>query len=257
MDMKTPFIKQRAEQRIRIAQLFVVLFVAAALKLHYSTASVNELRWVLAPTAFLTELITGTHFAFESHAGYMSMDHSFLIAASCSGVNFLITAFLMLSLRKLWREDRSQKIRWKFIPAAAFVAYLTTIAANTVRISSALRLRRLDPELIWLNPDQLHRFEGIFIYFGFLLLLYIISEKRGANNTSRSENSSGLFRKYSFPLLIYYATTLGIPLANGAFRHGYDFWEHSLFVVLTPIFLLLPLLVRHIIRDQQRGRILS
>lgn len=218
------------------AQLIVVLLCAAALKLHYSAASVNDLRWILEPTAFLSELITGAGFTFESYAGYMSGDHTFLIAASCSGVNFLIAAFLMLSLGRLWR-DRSQVIKWRFIPAAMLVAYTTAIIANTVRISAALRMRELDPDLIWLNPDQLHRFEGIFIYFGFLLLLFILNER----TEQRSTNASSLFRRSLFPLLIYYATALGIPLANGAFGQGAAFWEHSAFVLVTPWLLILPL----------------
>src|SRR5437762_13932167 len=99
--------------RRRIAQLVVVLLCALTLQLYYSTASPNQLRWILAPTTIFVELISGKPFEFESHAGYMSSDHTFLIAASCAGVNFLITSFLMLSFRKLWR-DRSQKISWKF-----------------------------------------------------------------------------------------------------------------------------------------------
>src|SRR5712691_8663665 len=87
----------------RNAQLVVVVLCAAVVKLYYSTASVNQLRWILAPTTLLVELVSGSRFEFESHAGYINSDHSFVIAASCAGVNFLITAFLMLSLRKLWR----------------------------------------------------------------------------------------------------------------------------------------------------------
>jgi hypothetical protein len=90
-------------------------------------------------------------------------------------------------------------------------------------------------EIGWLSPGQLHRFEGIIVYFGFLLLLFVINEKIG------SEKSSGLFRQSFFPLIVYYATMLGIPLANGAYRQGSDFWEHSLFVFLIPLLLILPL----------------
>src|SRR5688572_13877482 len=81
-----------------LTQLGAILFFAFALKSFYSTASVNDLRWILAPTTFLVELITGKQFVFESRAGYMSADHTFLIAASCSGVNFLIISFLVLAL---------------------------------------------------------------------------------------------------------------------------------------------------------------
>src|SRR6267142_641258 len=217
----------------RSAQLGVVLLCAATLKLYYSTASPNQLRWILAPTTVLVELVSNGLFEFESYAGYISSDHTFLITASCAGVNFLITSFLMLSLRKLWR-DRTQKLSWRFIPVGALFAYLATLVANTVRIAIALQIQRMRVETAWLSQNQLHRFEGIFVYFGFLLLLFLISEKR------TSENGFGLLRLSLFPLLIYYITALGIPLANGAYSKGTDFWEHSLFVLLTP---LLPILV--------------
>jgi hypothetical protein len=41
-------------------------------------------------------------------------------------------------------------------------------------------------------------------------------------------------RQAVFPLLIYYVTTLGLPLANGAYRQP-SFLEHSLFVFLIPL----------------------
>jgi exosortase K len=237
----------------RNAQLVVVVLCAAAVKLYYSTASVNQLRWILAPTTFVVELVSGARFEFESYAGYASSDRSFVIAASCAGVNFLITAFLMLSLSKLWR-DRAQKVAWIFFPAAALVAYLATIVANTVRIATALRLHRMPLETGWLSPGQLHRLEGIVIYFGFLLLLFLVSEKLSSKGRRSRENTYGLFQRSVFPLLVYYATTLGIPLANGAYRQGRDFWEHSLFVLLTPLVLFLPLAIFRFCRHQRLAK---
>ena len=237
----------------RNAQLVVVVLCAAAVKFYYSTASVNQLRWILAPTTFLVELTTASQFEFESYAGYINSDRSFLIAGSCAGVNFLITSFLMLSLRSLWRE-RSQNIAWKFIPAAALCAYLATLVANTVRITTALQLRRLPLGITWLGPNQLHRLEGIVIYFGFLLLLFLVSEKVGTKTARGSENASSLLRRALFPLLVYYATTLGVPLANSAYRQGTapaEFWEHSLFVLLVPLVILLPLAVLRSYRAQR------
>lgn len=226
----------------RIAQWVVVMLCAFGLKSYYSTASVDELRWILAPTKALVEVVSGESFEFESHAGYMNEDRSFLIAASCAGVNFLITAFLMLSIRRLLR-DKSRRIAWRFIPAAGLIAYLVTLAANTVRISVAIPLHRMPSQTAWLNPDQLHRFEGIAIYFGFLLLLFVFSER-----ASSVENPRALWQTL-FPLLVYYATTLGIPLANGAYRQGSDFWEHSLFLLVIPPLMILPLAALHFFRS--------
>lgn len=219
----------------RAAQWVVVFVCALALKLYYSGASANELRWILAPTTVLVELLSGVSFEFESHAGYINSDRSFLIASSCAGVNFLITAFLMLSARKLLR-DRSQDNTWRLIPTAALIAYFATLVANTVRISIALWLGRL-PEVGGLNRYQLHRVEGIIVYFGFLLLLFIVSEKISTGKTS------GLLRQSFFPLFVYYATVLVIPLVNGGYRRGAGFWEHSILVLLLPLLLILPFAV--------------
>ena len=75
------------------------------------------------------------------------------------------------------------------------------------------------------------------MYSGFLLLLFVVSEKMSAGKTP------GLLRQSLFPLLVYYATTLGIPLANGGYRQGSGFWEHSVFVLVIPLLLILPFAV--------------
>jgi hypothetical protein len=77
------------------------------------------------------------------------------------------------------------------------------------------------------------------VYFGFLLLLFVISEKVCLGWV----HASDLLWRSFFPLLIYYVITLGIPLANGAYRRGADFWEYMIFVLLTPLFLLLPVVI--------------
>jgi exosortase K len=216
------------------AQLLLIVLCALGLKLHYSTATPDQLRWVLTPTTVLVEFLSGRSFQFESYTGYMSSDHTFVIAAPCAGVNFLITAFLMLGLRRLWR-DRFQVVNWRFIPLAAAGAYVTTLVANAIRICIALEMQR--QELSWLSANQLHRLEGIVVYFGFLLLLFVISERLEAATTSRWP--------LVFPLLVYYATTLGIPLANGSYRQGSAFWEHAVFVLILPVLVVMPLALFH------------
>lgn len=218
------------------AQLLLVMLCALALKFYYSTATADELRWILAPTTALVELLSARHFNFESHTGYMSSDHTFVIAVPCAGVNFLITAFLMLALRRLWRE-RFQTVSWRFLPVAAVVAYCTTLVTNAVRIGIALELRAQSFEISGLNGNQLHRLEGIVVYFGFLLLLFLLVER------FESATPLHLARALAFPLLLYYATTLGIPLANGSYRQSDAFSEHFAFVLVLPLVLIALLLL--------------
>ena len=218
------------------AQLVLVLLCALGLKYFYSTASPDQLRWILAPTTVLVEFLSGKSFEFESHAGYMSSDNRFLIAASCAGVNFLLTSFLMLSLRKLWR-NREQSTSWRLIPIAIAGAYLATLIANTVRICVALELQQHPLNLWWLNANQIHRIEGIVVYFGFLLFLFMLTERLESARTGK------LIRFLIFPLAIYYAITLGLPIMNGAYMQGAPFIEHSFFVLVTPLFLVVLLLI--------------
>jgi exosortase K len=237
----------RLETR-KVAQGAAVATAAVALKAFYSTASANDLRWVLAPTACLAGFVSGETFTFEGYAGYMSSDGSFLIAAPCAGLNFLIAAFLMLSVLWLWREGR---IYWTFLPSAFALAYVTTIVANTVRIAAALELHRMVQPMIWVNPEELHRIEGILVYFGFLLVLYVI-----ADSFLRDEPRTGgrMVAWSLLPLGIYWATTLGIPLINGAHEKHARFLEHAAFVIVTPTLLMLPLLIAWLVK-RRRARL--
>jgi exosortase K len=212
------------------AQLLVVVLCALALKYHYSTATPDQLRWILAPTTLLVEVLSGKSFEFESYTGYMSGDHTFVIAAPCAGVNFFITAFLMLALRSLWR-DRFRAGSWTVIPMTAVTAYAATLIANTARICLALS----DVEISWLTANQQHRLEGIVVYFGFLLMLFLVTEP----TRSRS--------RFLVPLAIYYGTTLGIPLLNGAYKQGGTFFEHFAFVLLLPLLCILCVFVAQLV----------
>lgn len=217
------------------AQLAIVALCAFALKHYYSTATANELRWILAPTTSIVELLSGRSFQFESYTGYMSSDHTFVIAVPCAGVNFLITAFVMLALRRLW-EGRFAGIRWRFLPTSMAVSYVATVITNAVRICVALEIQRRSVEVNWLTANQLHRLEGIVVYFGFLMLLFVLMERKNSR------------KMWVFPLAIYYAMTLGVPLVNGSFNRV-GFWEHFGFVMVLPLVLMLPVLIVRFVRQ--------
>jgi exosortase K len=216
------------------AQLAIVALCAFALKQYYSTATANELRWILAPTTFIVELLSGRSFTFESYTGYMSNDHTFVIAVPCAGVNFLITAFVMLALRRLW-EGRFESVSWRVLPVSMVAAYVATVIASAVRICVALEIQRRAFEVDGLTENQLHRFEGIVVYFGFLMLLFFVMERR----------------LLVFPVVIYYAMTLGVPIVNGSF-HRTGFWEHFGFVMVVPLVVLLPVLIVRFVRQDYR-----
>jgi exosortase K len=227
------------------AQLCVVGLCALALKAHYSLASPDELRWILAPTTWLVEVLSGRSFSFESHAGYMSSDHSFLIAASCAGVNFMIASFLMLSLRGLLAGN-DHSTSWRFVPVMVSVAYVSTLIANTVRICIALEMQKANFRPESLDANQLHRLEGIVVYFAFLLMLFLLTEKTNTGSLVAR------LKRLCFPVAIYYATTLLLPLLNVQYRKTAAFWEHSLFVLVVPILVSVLMLMVYLVSDLTR-----
>jgi UDP-N-acetylmuramyl pentapeptide phosphotransferase/UDP-N-acetylglucosamine-1-phosphate transferase len=113
------------------------------------------------------------------------------------------------------------------------VAYVTTVIANTVRIWVALEIQQRSIEVNGLSGNQLHRVAGIVVYFGFLIALYLVMERSAAG---RSKSF------WMFPLVVYYAMTLGVPLVNGSFLHA-GFWEHFSFVLVLPLIILGPFLM--------------
>jgi len=78
------------------------------------------------------------------------------------------------------------------------------------------------------------------VYFGFLLALFLLTERL------ESADRGSLLGALTFPLVIYYTTTLAVPLANGSYREYPSFWEHFVFVLVLPLFLVAPLLLRQI-----------
>ncbi len=142
---------------------------AYAVKSHYSTASADELRWALAPTTRLVEMITGVHFAFERGAGFVSDSRHLVIAPACAGVNFFVIALLSLSFGFVSElETKGRKVA--FALGAGLAAYAAMLAVNAARISLHVLLtahvRFLDP-----CREQAHRVEGVVIYLVALFML--------------------------------------------------------------------------------------
>jgi exosortase K len=217
------------DQAKKIAIFAAAISIAAAIKYHYSVASVNGLRWILAPTATIVDLLSSHTFRFESYAGYLSEDRSYLIAASCSGVNFLIIAFAMLAVTGLM----AGYIKWRLIPIAFAASYVATIIANTVRISADLATRDLAPNVYGLSPEEMHRVEGIVIYFGFLVVLFLLADMK-----FRGCSLYEVLPRLPLPLAIYYLTAFAVPLLRGAWADT-EFWSHSIFVLLVPFVMVL------------------
>ena len=107
-------------------------------------------------------------------------------------------------------------------------SYSAAVIVNTVRIAIAMWLADHPVTLSTLTAADVHRLEGIIVYFGGLALLYEVV---------RRVDGGGL-RRLALPLACYYAITLAVPFLNGSAQAGDVFLKHALVVLLVPLVLI-------------------
>ena len=167
---------------------------------------VADLRLVLWPVISIIEFLTPLEFGWEPQ-GYVSENtaKTILIEKSCSGLQFLMTACLVFGNILIWqcvgrldgfskdtqysfrgasskipRQNRlsvvSEKLNGTFFPclsAAAqgvLLALAVTIAANSLRILSAIKFESLSSSYEILSSPAWHGIIGLFTYSIFLFL---------------------------------------------------------------------------------------
>jgi exosortase K len=156
---------------IKLAVVAAAILIAWCLKRHYSDARADELWWILSPTAHSVGVVTGATFAFQPGEGFFARDRLFLIEKSCAGINFMVAAFGMLVFA-LFHRVTSAATAVRVLGVSLMVSYLAAIAVNTARIAIAMWLAAHPAALPVFNAADIHRLEGIIVYFGGLVLLY-------------------------------------------------------------------------------------
>lgn len=161
--------------KTKLCVLMVAALVAWGMKRHYADAAADDLWWILRPTAALVATATGVTFVRVPAEGYVSHERLFVIEKACAGINFMIAAFGMLVLARLHRV-RSALSGAGLVAASAVVSYGAAIAVNTARIAIGMWLAAHTPASSF-SAGQLHRLEGVVVYFVALLLLYDVTQR--------------------------------------------------------------------------------
>ena len=210
----------------QVGALAVVALVAYGLKRHYADATTDALSWILTPTAHVVGLVTGVAFAAVPGEGYFSAERMFLIEKACAGVNFMIAAFAMVAFALL-HHARSFRGGAAVVGLSLLASYVAAIVVNALRIVIAMWLAA--QPMLWttLTAAEIHRLEGITVYFGGLLLLYSLVQR-----LDRGEFT------YALPLGCYYLVAVGVPLVNGT-PAGDAFFAHAAIVLFLPPVLIL------------------
>jgi exosortase/archaeosortase family protein len=153
----------------------------------------------------------------------------FLIEKACAGVNFMIAAFAVVVFALLHRAG-TLRHGAGIIAVSLLASYVAAVLVNTARIVIAMWLAAHPIGWSSLTPADIHRLEGITVYFGGLMLLYALVQ--------RIDRGGAVFR-FVLPLGCYYLVTLGLPLANGAAQASDAFLTHAVIVLLVPPVLIL------------------
>jgi exosortase K len=157
--------------KTRFAALIAVVVAIWCLKRYYADATADHLWWILAPTASLVNGVTGASFTLAPGEGYFSNDRLFLIEKSCAGINFLIAAFGMVTLARVHRVE-SMVSGVRVLAAGLAVSYAAAVLVNASRIAVAMWLTAHPVAAARFSSAEIHRIEGIVVYFGGLVVLH-------------------------------------------------------------------------------------
>lgn len=160
--------------KTKVVVLTVGLACIWLLKRYYADAYVDDLWWILTPTARLAGTMTGTSFAMAPGEGYVSRERLFLIEKSCAGINFMIAAFGMMTCALVHRIV-SALSGARVLAVSLLAGYAAAVLVNALRIAGAVWLAA--HPITALAPAEVHRLEGIIVYFGGLMLLYDVAQR--------------------------------------------------------------------------------
>lgn len=233
---------ERSKEKMRalsISVLYVAgLIVAYGLKRHYSVSGSDDLLWILYPTAFLVDFLSGLDFIFVPDSGFVNYAHDITIAPACSGMNFMIICFCVVFFSFLHlRKSAGSAIAWLGISMAG--AYFFTILVNTLRIVISIILITKEVHYGFFDQARMHLIAGVMINCFFLFLFHqFMGRVAGAFDClHKNEVASSILLKTlvaASPLCWYFFITLAIPLITGNFRDNTDrFYEHCFIVVST------------------------
>ena len=120
--------------------------------------------------------MTGNAFTWQPQEGYFSSDRLFLIEKSCAGINFVVAAFGMLTLALLHRAGSGRSAA-RVLGVSLLASYSAVMLVNAVRIAIAMWLAAHPAALSTFSAADVHRIEGIAVYFGGLVLLYELAQR--------------------------------------------------------------------------------
>lgn len=246
---------------------FIGLIIILGMKYLYSTASCAELDIILAPTARWVTFISGIDFIKQVDVGYINHNIRFIIAPSCSGVQFMLITFAALFFPFVHRMN-SVKGGFYWLAGSYMFSYPFTVFVNGIRIMLSIYIplyfNKWNIHTYWLTSERLHTIIGTIVYVVSLLAVYplagLISKSR-ENTTAKMLGTfpDKLFFKmiYRFvpPMLCYFSVTLVIPFLCNARQNGINkFIDYATLISSVCFPIILVSCISYAVRERLWGR---
>lgn len=162
--------------KTKLCVLAVAAVVIWGMKRHYADVRADDLWWILSPTARLVGVVTGTAFVVVPGEGYVSHARLFIVEKSCAGINFMVAAFGMLVFA-LFHRVGSGTSGACVLGMSLLASYCAAVVVNAARITIAMWLAAHPLAGSTFTAADVHRFEGIAVYFAGLVLLHEVVQR--------------------------------------------------------------------------------
>ncbi len=161
--------------RITLHYLFAIgIFIL--LKFYFRFAENNGLIFLLKPIDIFIEILTDSSSVYISSKGFFHHQLNILIDKSCSGFNFFVLSFLVLTFLGLKHADKKIK-KVLTIPLSIIGAYSLTIFVTTSRIFASIVIQNHIISYFKNQQHLIHEAIGIVINLSFLILTYLLTDR--------------------------------------------------------------------------------
>jgi len=151
--------------------LAIVIFIL--LKFSYTLSNNDDLFFLLNPTNKIIGLITGSNATYLPEQGFLHHQLNIIIDKSCSGFNFWMISYMMLTFLGLkYITSDFQKIL--LIPIALLVAYMLTIITSSSRIIVSIIIQNHTSNFLFLSQSTIHESIGVITNLSFLIITYFL-----------------------------------------------------------------------------------
>ncbi len=182
-----PQLRKYSNTLIELTITGIVAAIFLILKLWYRNTSTDDLQFLLSPINKIISLFTGAHSNYKPQEGYYFKDLDIIIDKSCSGFNFFLISFVMISFLIIPRCHRPL-LKTSTLLASIIIAYTLTLFTNSSRIIVSIFSNRITP-LSWNHYYPIiHESIGVIVYLSCLVSFYLLLDKITPKNLAREKS---------------------------------------------------------------------